>query len=246
MPKIYLSPSTQEYNIFIFGGSEEYYMNLIADAMEPYLMSSGIQFTRNTPDMSVSQIVQQSNAGNYDMHFAIHSNASPEYLAGMLRGSDTYYFPYSTYGYNMANILASNIKAIYPEPQNVHTIPTTSLAEIARTRAPSVLVETAYHDNLEDATWIVENIDLIARTFVLALTEYFDIPFINPQGVRAGVVILAEGSLNLRDRPGAASTVIGLIPTGAQVRIYASYDNWYVVEYNGLLGYAMANYIQII
>lgn len=49
MPTIYLSPSTQEYNIFYDGeGSEEYYMNLIADAMEPYLVSSGIEFVRNT------------------------------------------------------------------------------------------------------------------------------------------------------------------------------------------------------
>jgi len=45
MPKIYLSPSLQEYNPYVDGGNEEYYMNLIADAMEPYLNSSGIQFT---------------------------------------------------------------------------------------------------------------------------------------------------------------------------------------------------------
>ena len=34
MPRIFLSPSTQEYNPYITGhGSEEYFMNLIADAM---------------------------------------------------------------------------------------------------------------------------------------------------------------------------------------------------------------------
>lgn len=37
MPSIYLSPSTQEYNTTVLGNSEEYYMNLIADAMGPYL-----------------------------------------------------------------------------------------------------------------------------------------------------------------------------------------------------------------
>ena len=35
MPTLFLSPSTQEFNPFIDGGNEEYYMNLIADAMEP-------------------------------------------------------------------------------------------------------------------------------------------------------------------------------------------------------------------
>ena len=49
MPNIFLSPSTQEYNEYITGGNEEYYTNLIADAMEPYLRASGITFTRNDP-----------------------------------------------------------------------------------------------------------------------------------------------------------------------------------------------------
>ena len=48
MPIIYLSPSTQDWNHFVNGGTEEYYMNLIADAMEPYLLSSGIRWVRNT------------------------------------------------------------------------------------------------------------------------------------------------------------------------------------------------------
>ena len=40
MPNLFLSPSVQEYNPYVNGlGSEEYYMNLIADAMEPYLVS---------------------------------------------------------------------------------------------------------------------------------------------------------------------------------------------------------------
>ena len=50
MPTIFLSPSTQEYNQYVTGaGSEEYFMNLLADAMEPLLLSNGIQFTRNDP-----------------------------------------------------------------------------------------------------------------------------------------------------------------------------------------------------
>ena len=34
MPKVYISPSLQEYNPYVDGGNEEYYMNLVADAME--------------------------------------------------------------------------------------------------------------------------------------------------------------------------------------------------------------------
>ena len=66
MPKIYLSPSLQEYNPYVDGGNEEYYMNLIADAMEPYLTASGIEFDRNRPDMTLSQAIADSNSDNYD------------------------------------------------------------------------------------------------------------------------------------------------------------------------------------
>ena len=72
MPNLFLSPSVQEYNPYINGlGSEEYYMNLVADAMEPYLISCGISFTRNDPDDTLQQAIALSNAGNYDFHLAL-------------------------------------------------------------------------------------------------------------------------------------------------------------------------------
>ena len=48
MPIIYLSPSTQENNLYVNGGTEEEWMNRLADAMEPYLTASGIRYSRNT------------------------------------------------------------------------------------------------------------------------------------------------------------------------------------------------------
>ena len=83
MPTIYLSPSTQESNLFVSGGSEEYYMNLIADAMIPYLNASGIQYVRNTPQMTAASSIAASNAGNYDLHVAIHSNAAHGAVAAL-------------------------------------------------------------------------------------------------------------------------------------------------------------------
>ena len=50
MPSVFLSPSTQEWNAYTGGGTEEEYMNLLADRMEPYLRSSGISYVRNCPD----------------------------------------------------------------------------------------------------------------------------------------------------------------------------------------------------
>ena len=69
---------------------------------------------------------------------------------------------------------------IYHDPSLVNTVASTTLAELRLVRAPSNLIELAYHDNIQDATWIISNIDLIARTLVLSLTEYFGIPFVEP------------------------------------------------------------------
>lgn len=137
MPIIYLSPSTQDWNHFVNGGTEEYYMNLIADAMEPYLLSSGIRWVRNTPDMTAASSIAQSNHGNYDLHLALHSNAAPEGEAGLRQGSEVYYYPTSAAGKRAADIIAENLKEIYPYPWLVKTVPTTRLGEVAKTRAPA-------------------------------------------------------------------------------------------------------------
>lgn len=181
MPSLFLSPSVQHFNPYVNGlGTEEYYMNLIADAMEPYLTASGITFTRNNPDDTLRQAIDLSNAGNYDFHLALHSNAGPENLSGQLRGSDIYYYTTSSEGLRAANIFRENLKVIYPDPDLVRTVPNTTLAELRLTSAPANLIELAYHDNVEDAMWIIDNIALIARTLVLSLTEYFGIPFTEP------------------------------------------------------------------
>lgn len=179
MPSIYLSPSTQEFNPYIIGGTEEYYMNLIADAMEPYLYASGISFTRNTPQMTAASSIAASNSGNYDLHLALHSNATGS-GNGDVRGSEVYYYPTSVQGRRAAEIIANNLMLIYPLPDRVRTVPTTTLGEVRRTRAPSVLIEFAYHDNYADAVWIRDNIDAIARNVVVSLTDYFGIPFVEP------------------------------------------------------------------
>ncbi len=180
MPRIYLSPSTQEYNAYVTGNSEEYYANLIADAMVPYLRASGIQFTRNDPNGTVSNSIASSNAGNYDLHLAIHSNAAPPSLSGTIQGPDVYYYANSTRGQSAATIFANNLELIYPNPSLVTTVATTTLAELTRTRAVAVLVEVAYHDNYNDANWIINNIEAIGANLSASVADYLNVPFVNP------------------------------------------------------------------
>lgn len=242
MPTIYLSPSTQEFNPYNGGGNEELYMNIIADEMEPYLAASGIQFVRNTPEMTAASSIAASNNGNFDLHLALHSNATAT-GNGAVRGSEVYYYPSSADGKRFADIVAKNLRLIYPLPDRVRTVPTTSLGEVARTKAPGVLIEIAYHDNAEDAQWIRDNTELIAANIVLSLTEYFGIPFNTPQPITIANVVTNGGNLNVRTRPSIDAFIVGRIPNGSEIAVYARVPDWALVEYNGIIGYVRDSFI---
>ncbi len=243
MPIIYLSPSTQEFNPYVDGGNEEYYMNLVADAMVPYLNATGIEYVRNTPEMTAATSIVASNAGNYDLHLALHSNAAAGTNAGKIRGTEVYYYPTSQNGQRAAEIIANNLKLIYPIPQNVRTISTTRIGEVSKTKAPSVLIEFAFHDNPEDAEWIRNNINEIAENVVLSLADYFDIPFLMPEVIRTAQVVTKGGNLNLRNKPSLNGDVITSIPNGSVVTVYSDYGDWSVVRYNNFTGYVYKSFL---
>jgi N-acetylmuramoyl-L-alanine amidase len=180
VPAIYLSPSVQEYNPFITGGSEEFFMNRIADAMVPYLRASDIGFTRNNPGETLADIIGKSNAGNYGLHLALHSNSSPDNMKGVLQGPDVYFFTANSDGRRAADIFAENLKKIYPNPKLVTVIPTTILAELRKAEAPAILIQIAYHDNDTDAAWIRDNIDAIGKNLAMSAAAYLDVPFVTP------------------------------------------------------------------
>lgn len=245
MPKVFLSPSTQEWNQYATEGNEEQYMNLLADRMEPYLRSSGIQYVRNDPERNVGGAISDSNSAYYDVHLALHTNAAPENLAGKLRGIDIYFSPKSVNSERLANIIANNLKSIYPLPDKSRAVPTTSLGEVTQTKATAVLCELGYHDNYADEAWLKNNLNEIAKNLVQSLCDYFGIPFIYPTAVRWGTVTTDGSGLNIRSYPGTNGNIIGSIPNGAAVMISGETNGWYVVSYNGVTGYSSSQFITI-
>ena len=247
MPNIYLSPSTQEYNPYITGsGSEEYWMNRIADAMEPYLRANTIRFTRNTPEMTAASSIAQAARGSYDFYLALHSNASGDGSSeGRVRGIIAFYYPTSTNGRRAANIFVENLKEIYPLPSLVTARATTALGEVRQPKSPAVLLEIGYHDNTADAVWIQENVQAIAENLSRSLTEYFALPFITPMTPRTGTVITEESALNVRAYPSLSGQVVGSVPREAQLTVYGQYDGWYSMAYGDLAGYVRSDYVRV-
>ena len=245
MPLLFLSPSTQEFNPYVTTGNEEYWMNQLADRMEPYLLASGVGFVRNDPQGNAASAIALSNGGDYDFHLALHSNAAPAGAEGTYRGIDVYYYPGSDDSLRMAEILVDNLRPIYPLPEQVRALPTLALGEVRRTRAPAVLAELGYHDNREDALWVENNQDAIARALALSVTEYFGVPFQEPQPVRTGVVTVSWGRLNIRDLPTMDSDVLARAENGDRLTIYGENGNWYSVRFGDLVGFANTAYVTV-
>ncbi len=249
MPIVFLSPSTQEFNKYVTEGNEELYMNMLADRMEPYLRSSGIKYVRNDPYRTASGAIADSNSGYYDVHLALHTNAGGGDFAGKLRGIDIYYSPYNEDSERLAIIIANNLENIYPIPSKSRALPTYSLGEVLRTKATAVLAELGYHDNIEDELWIRNNLNAMAKNLVQSLCDFFGIPFIEAGAVKQGVVITENSGLNIRSYPSLEGRIIGSVPQNTVINIYGTFygnaGNWYVINYNGIVGYVSADFVAV-
>lgn len=243
MPSVFLSPSTQEWNPYVNGGNEEQYMNLICDQVIPYLFSSGIDNTRNDPNGTAGDAIRLANAGNYGLYVAIHSNAAPENLTGTQRGSDVYYYRYGVNSRRAAQLFQNNLRQIYPLPNKVRLMPTTSLGEVAQSKAPAVLLELAFHDNPEDAAWIVQSIPQIAWAIALSIAQYFGLPLAAPQQPQQGRVAMQYGTLNLRAAPSLSARILTSMPNGAVLTVLGTLEDWYVVRYGSMTGYAASRFV---
>ena len=244
MPSVFLSPSTQEYNPYIDGGNEEYYMNIITDALIPYLESAGIEYERNDPSKTFANSVKLSNAGNFGLHLALHSNAAPPQDSGKFTGSQVYYYDGSVQGKKAADIFANNLKEIYYAPENVKTVPTKTLGELNRTKAPAILIELAYHDNPVDAEWIRDNIGTIAQNLAVSINEFLGINEQSPTPIQTATVSTQNSNLNLRAEPSQNSRIIARIPNGSRIQILGNDGNWYLTLWNGSKGYVYGDYLK--
>ncbi len=177
---IYLSPSTQEKNIGVGNyGTEEKRMNQVADVTERVLRQHGLVVYRNKPEMTLAQVVTDSNSKKPDIHFAIHSNAG----SGNNRGCEVYCHKFGGSGEKLARAVYSEIEPNTPSSDRGvkegcnHYGKGKPLYELAYTAAPAALIEIAYHDNKDDAVWIINNIEVIGTVIAKGILKYFDIPF---------------------------------------------------------------------
>ena len=247
MPTVFLSPSLQEFNEYVTGnGSEARFMQQLAEDMIPGLLLNGIAFRRSGAGDTVQSAIDKSNAYGPDLHIALHSNAAPTGLQGRLQGPEIYYFKDSERGRRAAENIGTYLAQVYPYADVTEIIPADDeLAELRRTKAPAVFIETAYHDNPQDAAWIETNLQSIANAIVHGVTEYFDLPYTDPTTFQTATVQIDSGSLNLRAAPSMQSAIIGKLQDGESVVALRRQGEWTFVLTAKGAGYAASRYLSL-
>ena len=169
MKRIYVSPSSQESNAGVGPfKTEEIEMNRIADVLVPLLNKDGrFEVKRNTPDMDVYQMANDSNNFQADIHVAIHSNA------GGSEGTEVYAYSSGSNSERLAKSLYVHVAPLSPgTDRGVKYNP--RLVEVGNSvHATSALIEVGFHDNLADATWIAYNSEMIATALYKGICDYF-------------------------------------------------------------------------
>lgn len=175
--KVYLSPSCQTWNPYSDGtGSEEYHMRQIAEAMPKYLQQYGIESVLAAPQSGsrenqrntiVSRVKQAVNT-KCDLYLSIHSNARDG--GPKTNGTLILYPSQSASSQRFALTLADNF--IYPDKSAIDFGTKDVLWEMFMPPMPHCLIETAYHDNAADESWIENGTESIAQNLAYCVALY--------------------------------------------------------------------------
>lgn len=182
-PLIYLSPSRQTQNLGVKRAgysNEKIEMNKLADALERLLKKSGFRVYRAPQEKDLSVRTKESLEMGSDIYLALHSNASTSGYPkeGTARGIQSYIASPESNILPFAQIVQEKLMAIYKGPTNRSGVrygtKTKMMYEINEENVKNgILLEIGFHDNYDDAIWIINNFEAIATSITLALEEYF-------------------------------------------------------------------------
>ena len=180
MPKIYISPRDQVSNTYAVGNTNEAVQcRAIAQYLDAALMRCGIDSKTNTTaggSSGMSVRVKESNDWGADLHLPIHTNACNTEVKGTrlmahdLKGT----------GYKACKAIMETLAPITPgTSDNITARP--GLYEVKNTKAPCAYIEVAFHDNPEEAQWIIDHKEDIAEAICKGVCNYFGVEYKAPK-----------------------------------------------------------------
>jgi N-acetylmuramoyl-L-alanine amidase len=173
--KIYISPSDQERNAYAVGETnEKEQCHRIAAELMVALSRCGLQGKTNYTASMVER-VKESNAWDADLHLPIHTNAHN----GEVQGTRLFSYANTGAGKEACEAIMQTLAPVTPGESDAIT--TANFYEIKYAKAPTAYLEVGFHDNPEEAKWMVENTTQIAEAICQGICEFFDQPYVKPK-----------------------------------------------------------------
>jgi N-acetylmuramoyl-L-alanine amidase len=183
--KLYVSPSVQEKNIGVDGISEEERMQTlgrnVGSAIVDYAQRRGIpvEVRYNRPEMTLAEIVADSDRWGADAHLALHTNAGPP----AARGMEIYAHGGDPEGEKFAACLVKHLKPLgikirgdkdeTPDVRDPQKSLGHRLAEVDKVKADAAcLIEFAFHTNREDLSRLLALWPDLVKVIRCGVIEY--------------------------------------------------------------------------
>lgn len=173
--KIYVSPSSQTENKYIVGNTNEAVQcRAIAVALVTALERCGFDAVAGLGGDMYSRVKESDNYGA-DLHLPIHTNAYNK----KVQGTRIYCYSTSGEGYKASKAIMATLKPITPgTSDSINAKP--ELYEIRKPKAPTAYIEVAFHDNAEEAQWIIDNTEAIAEAICQGVCNHYNVEYVKP------------------------------------------------------------------
>lgn len=145
----------------------------IADLVESYLTTAGVEVVGNVQSDSLSGITSTANASGADLFISIHCNS----FNSSASGTEVCVYPGSSVGRKLGGCIQRQIvdslgtvdrglKERVPGKNGLYVLSNTDM--------PAVLVETAFIDSYQDAMKLRDRTDDFARAIARGVTDYMN------------------------------------------------------------------------
>ena len=176
--KIALSPEDRSTNAYhpqaLYQGrstNEQEQMRRCADLLESELTRCGFA-VKNMQYGNMYDRVKDGNAWGADLYIALHTNG----FDGTVAGTRVHCYP-SDKSRKIGKLIQDIIAPLSPG-KSEKLVESTGLYELKATKMPAVLPEFGFHDNREEAQWLIDQMPAIARETAKAVCEFFGADYV--------------------------------------------------------------------
>lgn len=176
--KVALSPEDRSTNTYhkyaLWQGeptNEHEQMCRCADLLEVELLRCGFE-VKNMQYGNMYDRVHDGNEWGADLYIALHTNG----FDGKVAGTRVHCYP-SDKSRKIGKLIQERIAPLSPGTSD-KLVESTSLYELKATHMAAVLPEFGFHDNREEAQWLIDNMEEIAAETARAVCEYFGVAYV--------------------------------------------------------------------